>query len=63
MKRQDEYLKALRQHDWYYMYSDDHKVWQRGREAAARIEEMRRELDIEFKVWNENCPADCRVGV
>ncbi len=23
-------IKLLRNHDWYFEYSDDHKVWQRG---------------------------------
>ena len=25
-----EYFNQLRGHDWYYDYSDDYRVWQRG---------------------------------
>ena len=24
-------------HDWYYDYSDDHGVWQRGKDASERL--------------------------
>lgn len=27
----------MRQHDWYYERSDDHRVWKRGREAEAKV--------------------------
>jgi len=33
----------LKSHDWYYQYSDDHSVWQRGRDQA---DEIRRQKDI-----------------
>ena len=36
-----ENLPAI--HDWYYMYSDDHKVWKRGRDQA---EEIQRQMNI-----------------
>lgn len=25
-----EFEQALKHHDWYFDYSDDHRVWQRG---------------------------------
>jgi|TARA_B100001094_G_C18134039_1_gene773947 hypothetical protein len=30
-------IKLLRNHDWYFEYSDDHKVWQRGVTQRAAI--------------------------
>ena len=33
----------LSTHDWYYMYSDDHSVWQKGTDNAS---EIRRQVDI-----------------
>ena len=30
-------IKLLRNHDWYFQYSDDHKVWQRGVMQRAAI--------------------------
>jgi hypothetical protein len=29
--------KALARHDWFYEYSDDHRVWCQGRDALANI--------------------------
>lgn len=33
----------LKQHDWYYHYSDDHRVWKRGK---AQSEEIQRQRNI-----------------
>ena len=33
----DKLIKLLRKHDWYFEYSDDHKVWQRGVMQRAAI--------------------------
>jgi hypothetical protein len=30
-------IEMLRNHDWYFEYSDDHKVWQRGATQRAAI--------------------------
>jgi hypothetical protein len=30
-------IEMLRNHDWYFEYSDDHKVWQRGTAQRAAI--------------------------
>jgi hypothetical protein len=35
-----EYYKQLEQHDWYYEWSDDFRVWQRGRDDKTRLEEI-----------------------
>jgi hypothetical protein len=26
----EKYKKLLKEHDWYYQYSDDHSVWRAG---------------------------------
>jgi len=33
----------LSTHDWFYMYSDDHRVWSKGTDQASDI---RRQIDI-----------------
>jgi hypothetical protein len=45
----EEYKKELQQHDWYYEFSDDHGVWQRGERASARLSRIAREGNEEFK--------------
>ena len=51
-----EFAKRLKNHDWYYGYSDDHKVWTRGRNASAALRKTKEELDCPFtmnelKTW------------
>jgi hypothetical protein len=44
-----EYFQKLQQHDWFYDYSDDHRVWQRG--VNSRDELYRAfSIDEKFKV-------------
>lgn len=33
-----EYYKRLKFHDWFYTYSDDHSVWERGDRAQREVE-------------------------
>ena len=33
----EKLIEMLRNHDWYFEYSDDHKVWQRGTAQRAAI--------------------------
>lgn len=35
---------ALRKHDWFHEYSDDHRVWKRGVEQWEAIRAMYMEL-------------------
>lgn len=37
----EELELCLRHHDWYYQYSDDHRVWTSGESAWHRIEELK----------------------
>jgi hypothetical protein len=38
----------LEKHDWYYHYSDDHRVWSKGEEVSKLIAHIRR-LDPVFE--------------
>lgn len=38
-----ELERLLKTHDWYYEYSDDHRVWERGRNER---DDIRRQRDI-----------------
>lgn len=39
-----DFKEACRRHDWYYQYSDDHRVWQKGSKQSANISAMFKEL-------------------
>ena len=36
----DKFIKMLENHDWWSDMSDDHSVWQRGRDEYARINDI-----------------------
>lgn len=36
---------ALKQHDWGYQYSDDHRVWSRGQSQRRAITAQIKELE------------------
>lgn len=44
----EEFGKALKQHDWYYNYSDDHRVWKRGQTAQGRLWTAHAELECPY---------------
>lgn len=41
----NELEAALQSHDWYYQYSDDYSVFQRGHSQAMTIESLLRVAD------------------
>ena len=47
MKR-SEFGRKIKSHDWYYGYSDDHRVWTRGKDAARVLRVTHEELDCPF---------------
>ena len=58
----EDFEELLKKHDWYYDYSDDHRIWQRGRDMADVIRMARQSLteqgfDIEAQeLYNRYCP-------
>ena len=54
-----EFASKIKSHDWYYGYSDDHSVWQRGHKAAANLRRAQQELSCPFtmselQTWAHN---------
>jgi hypothetical protein len=62
----DELERLMQSHDWLYGYSDDHRVWQAGKAAEARLERICQELmdaghEKEVRaLWNRYCPQEAR---
>ena len=52
----EEYKKLLSWHDWYYDYSDDHSVWQRGHGERQDLYRMQDAIDSDYKIWNQYAP-------
>ena len=40
----EEFEVALKNHDWFYNYSDDHRAWEKGNRESREISRMMREL-------------------
>jgi hypothetical protein len=59
----EQYKAALAAHDWYYEYSDDHRVWCEGRDHKAKISEARKQLDPDYAIWNEYAPEGMKAKV
>lgn len=55
---QQDYVQALKRHDWQYEYSDDHQVWLRGRDAQNMLLLARQEFDPSWATWNQFCPTE-----
>tara|TARA_B100000131_G_scaffold303337_1_gene327315 strand:+ start:412 stop:768 length:357 start_codon:yes stop_codon:yes gene_type:complete len=54
-----EFGSKLKTHDWYFAYSDDHRVWTRGRNASAALSKTHNELNCpytmtELRTWAHN---------
>jgi|TARA_R100000084_G_scaffold89732_2_gene43810 hypothetical protein len=59
-----KFTNALRSHDWFFDFSDDHSVWTRGRDERSALVAMAKHLvaqgmdSIEVaKLWNEFAPS------
>lgn len=48
-----EFEKFLERHDWYYEFSDDHRVYMRGIEAERHLNEfMKTATDEQKRIYN-----------
>ena len=58
---QEDYVQALKRHDWGYQYTDDHSVWLRGDAERQRLVGARAEFDPTWSIWNQHCPVSMIV--
>ena len=58
-----ELTEILEKHDWFYSYSDDHTVWQKGRDQSSDINTLlnkAKELgygDAASELYQKHIPA------
>lgn len=57
----EKYIAALKAHDWFYMYADDWRSFDKGKEQWLRIAGMRSELDPDHTIFNEYAPDAFKV--
>jgi hypothetical protein len=56
ISEKDTYINLLRQHDWYYDYSDDDRVWNKGYDERKAMNRLQEKHDPDNKIWNEYAP-------
>lgn len=57
----EQFAKALKEHDWYYNQSDDHRWYEQGLEQHNIIVKLRSEIDLSHNglgtvLYNEASP-------
>lgn len=52
----EEYKALLARHDWFFEFSDDHRVWARGRIDHKKLEQMAAVLDPDRSIWKSYEP-------
>ena len=57
------YQEALRGHDWAFEYSDDSRVWNRGRASLEALREAQRLIDPDGMIWNQYAPEGYRFSL
>lgn len=62
MTSTERYRHLLQDHDWTYEMSDDGHYYRKGRAERAELERLRKELDPDYKIWNEVCPPSYKVN-
>lgn len=55
------YTNALRKHDWFYSYSDDGAVFERGAREFGRLQGLQKTLDAKHAIWNSIAPPHFKV--
>lgn len=40
----EEFAKTLKYHDWFYMYADDSRAYNKGRDESMKIQSLLREF-------------------
>ncbi len=48
-----EFYELLEKHDWYYMYSDEYRVWKKGEEEASTIQQIVKQSEEHRKLLEE----------
>lgn len=55
------YIQALQRHDWAFEWSDNHGIWRAGRDSLEALRRDQKQVDPDFMVWNQFCPAEWRI--
>ena len=48
-----DFYQMLEWHDWFYSYSDDHRVWLNGQENAGKLAEIAKQSEEHNKLFRD----------
>lgn len=48
-----EFYAMLEEHDWFYGYSDDHRVWTAGSEANRKLQAIIQEDSLLTRMYSD----------
>ena len=57
-----EFEEMLKKHDWYYHFTEDHRIWRQGQSKAVAISAKRKECeeaglgDESTELFDKYCP-------
>ena len=57
----DDYIAKLKAHDWYYDYSDDHRVYTKGRDEAYAIRNLGNIIDPNREIYKKYSPFNEQI--
>ena len=58
----EKITKLMRNHDWYFEYSDDQKVWKRGWREKYEIMDLLKKIPLnELEIYIKLIPNDFRT--
>lgn len=46
LQQAQDFWDQLERHDWFYHFSDDHRVWVRGESDCKRLEDLAESLGL-----------------
>ncbi len=56
-----QYLAALANHDWFYVYADDHRAYQKGQQEHDALMAMARHVDPELSLYLSSIPETLKA--
>jgi hypothetical protein len=57
-----QYIENLKNHDWYYNFSDDHQAWMSGSQSETKLKAAQPMVDPNFEIWNTISPDQFKDG-
>lgn len=55
----EQYIAALKAHDWMYAYADDGSIYNRGKAERDALRRAQPEVDPDWSIWNQHCHPEC----